>query len=531
MYPVKNNVCAGEDLEFELNPFSVGSNPAYEWLVNGNLTGITTNKLKNTDVSLNDGDVVTVQVTVAENCVTGSKIATSGPQNVQVTSLVTPTVSINVASPEVCNNGSVVVSVASQSNEGTSPSYVWKVDGVTQPLKTSSTESLILSGVETKNITVDLTSNANCVSQLTITSAVQTVTVNPIVTPSVFIDPLVPSVCQGANIYALSAVNPDPLATYEWYINGVLDPESSSSIQLSDPSGGDYIQVVSGTSSKCVNPLQVTASDAYTLVVVPLTNPTLLVNDDRPCEGESITIDAYIHLGVSNPSIIWKKDGELLSKTDSKPFNLSNITPSDAGTYTITTRDEEGICVENEASIKITVLEKPIIQIEGDNGKTILEDETATFEGQVINQTALQWESLGGDALSIDPVYTVSPQVSTTYNLVAWNEEETCNSSVPVSVIVVEKVKMSNVFTPNGDGVHDYWTIESIDDYPEARVQIFTRWGQKIYENYSNYADRPWDGKYNGKDSPIGVYYYIVELNSEIPALNEPMKGEVHIIK
>lgn len=67
---------------------------------------------------------------------------------------------------------------------------------------------------------------------------------------------------------------------------------------------------------------------------------------------------------------------------------------------------------------------------------------------------------------------------------------------------------ISNAFTPNGDGKNDTWQIKSIENYPDAAIRVFNRYGQKIFE--SRGYSRPFDGYINGKLLPGGVYYYII---------------------
>jgi gliding motility-associated-like protein len=66
-----------------------------------------------------------------------------------------------------------------------------------------------------------------------------------------------------------------------------------------------------------------------------------------------------------------------------------------------------------------------------------------------------------------------------------------------------------NTFTPNGDGVNDTWNIKNMDNYPNSSVNIFNRWGQKLYTSIG--YPIPWDGKYNGSALPAGTYYYIID--------------------
>ena len=73
-----------------------------------------------------------------------------------------------------------------------------------------------------------------------------------------------------------------------------------------------------------------------------------------------------------------------------------------------------------------------------------------------------------------------------------------------------------NYLTPNGDGSNDYFHIENIDrpNYQGAKVAIFNRWGQLIWEgkNYDNTTVR-WSGKNtSGSDVPAGTYYYTIEV-------------------
>ena len=64
--------------------------------------------------------------------------------------------------------------------------------------------------------------------------------------------------------------------------------------------------------------------------------------------------------------------------------------------------------------------------------------------------------------------------------------------------------------SPNGDGVNEYWDIQGLEDYPNATVTVFNRWGQKVYSGTSQ--DPAWDGTTNGRECPTADYYYIIDL-------------------
>jgi len=105
-----------------------------------------------------------------------------------------------------------------------------------------------------------------------------------------------------------------------------------------------------------------------------------------------------------------------------------------------------------------------------------------------------------------DPL--ASPVDDITYTLTVTSNKG-CNTSDQVFVKVLKKPEVPNIFSPNGDGVHDKWIIGFLDTYPGCTVEIFNRYGQRVY--YSIGYATPWDGTVKGKPVPVGTYYYIVD--------------------
>jgi len=62
--------------------------------------------------------------------------------------------------------------------------------------------------------------------------------------------------------------------------------------------------------------------------------------------------------------------------------------------------------------------------------------------------------------------------------------------------------------------MNDNFAIECLEDgnYPNNNIKIFNRWGDIIYQedNYKN----TWDGTYQGRPTPTGTYYYLLQLDS-----------------
>jgi gliding motility-associated-like protein len=84
-----------------------------------------------------------------------------------------------------------------------------------------------------------------------------------------------------------------------------------------------------------------------------------------------------------------------------------------------------------------------------------------------------------------------------------------------------------NGFSPDGDGMNDYFTIRGIENYPENDVILWNRWGNQVgsVKGYNN-VDKIWDGTWNGKNVPDGTYFYIINFNDGV---TKPVAGYVQI--
>ena len=86
------------------------------------------------------------------------------------------------------------------------------------------------------------------------------------------------------------------------------------------------------------------------------------------------------------------------------------------------------------------------------------------------------------------------------------------------------QVYIPTAFTPNGDGVNDYWTFKNIDLSTIEFVQIFNSEHQTVFSSkgYQN----PWDGKCKGKLVTAGVYKYTIKISSK-----DSFNGVVHLFR
>ena len=85
-------------------------------------------------------------------------------------------------------------------------------------------------------------------------------------------------------------------------------------------------------------------------------------------------------------------------------------------------------------------------------------------------------------------------------------------------------------FSPNGDGINDTFIIPPLREFfPDFTLMIFNRYGNIIYKGDADSND--WNGRSSegglGSDIlPVGVYFYILELNDD---KNEPIQGRVFL--
>ena len=69
--------------------------------------------------------------------------------------------------------------------------------------------------------------------------------------------------------------------------------------------------------------------------------------------------------------------------------------------------------------------------------------------------------------------------------------------------------------------------IDYIDQFPANTVEIYNRWGDRIFS--SNGYEVPFDGTYKGKELPVGTYYFIININH--PGYPKPITGPLTIFR
>ncbi len=94
-----------------------------------------------------------------------------------------------------------------------------------------------------------------------------------------------------------------------------------------------------------------------------------------------------------------------------------------------------------------------------------------------------------------------------------------------------------NAFSPNGDNLNDwFYVVGSLSSITIKNIQIYNRWGELVFENNGQCTEIGnencgWDGRFRNQPAPVGVYVYLITL--ETPFRNKPIlyTGDVTLTK
>lgn len=104
-----------------------------------------------------------------------------------------------------------------------------------------------------------------------------------------------------------------------------------------------------------------------------------------------------------------------------------------------------------------------------------------------------------------------------------------CKAEKSIDLYLDDQFQTYNAFSPQtSKGKNDLWEVKNIKLYPDARVRIYNRWGNMVFESKPGYPD-PWDGtdQNSGNPLPPGAYYFIIEPGSGLT----PYSGSITLIR
>ncbi len=140
---------------------------------------------------------------------------------------------------------------------------------------------------------------------------------------------------------------------------------------------------------------------------------------------------------------------------------------------------------------------------------------TVTYNGFVNNETESKLTKKPVTGTMATPA---SPVGEYTISFASGAESPNYNFTYVTGILKVTQagIVVFNTFSPNGDGVNDTWAIKYIESYPNCTVDIFNRWGARIFSSIG--YGQQWDGQLSGSPLPTGTYYYVINLKDKSPA-------------
>ena len=113
----------------------------------------------------------------------------------------------------------------------------------------------------------------------------------------------------------------------------------------------------------------------------------------------------------------------------------------------------------------------------------------------------------------------------------ATNLQMACSDSIEKVVRVLNHclVEVPTAFTPNNDGLNDFFSPHNAIKANQYSFTVFNRWGQLVYQT-NNWMDR-WDGKVNGQVQPSGVYVWKLSYTHRDTGQPIFRKGTVTLVR
>lgn len=197
-----------------------------------------------------------------------------------------------------------------------------------------------------------------------------------------------------------------------------------------------------------------------------------------------------------------------------------------SGLYDLQWEETSWECSDSD-TVKILFYRKPI-QVNAGNDTTLYFETEHTLNGSYINpdeikSVSVEWSKIGGPGLLSDQ-NSLNAVISELYGFFKTNVEllftvskgdatSECFDVVDTLIIQLEPISTPTGFSPNGDGVNDFFIIKGVDNTISSELIIFNRWGTEVYRKKNYSYESAWDGKnMKGEILPEDTYFYIFSI-------------------
>lgn len=299
------------------------------------------------------------------------------------------------------------------------------------------------------------------------------------------------------DIFTFNNASYGDLSSFTWNFGDGSPTSSQTSPTHSYPSGGVYTVTLWG-----ITPIGCHDTARVKIYVDTISTPSFTFGKDSICMGDQITF--YPVGGDNLTGLSWNFGGDIFNTTTPNPVAHSF---EQAGTYTITLNATYRNCPMGTVDHVVHVYPFPLVNL-GPDSVICLSGPSITLQNLAVNAPGnytYRWNT-GETTPTLNVVHTG------TYSLTVASQFD-CTTTESMIVNKDCYIDIPNSFTPNGDGVNDYFFPRQLlgKSLVSFNMQIFNRWGQVIFET-SNTNGRGWDGKFNDKNQPTGVYIYKMDV-------------------
>lgn len=488
--PANNGpVCLGGTLNLSINTLA---GVTYEWTGPEGYTGTGTTPTPVANFSLEKAGLYYVDVRV------GSCLLRR--QSTLVQAVDVPTFTITPADELVICQGAATQNLEVVPNDP-AYTYQWFKDGAA--VSTGAQLPITSVPASSGNYTVKA-GNAGC--SVNIETAPVKVTITTTITAN-FTAP--GTACANQKVKFTNASTSDASVTtfYNWnFDDGKTSTEKDPEHIFTSAASYDVTLTVSYKDNSCAEtkmiPITITAAPA-----VSITNPN---NDYTFCEGATLLLQV---------------NGTFTAYSWSTGATTSSIEVGEEGTYSVDVTATNG-CILTASRI-VETLPAPSVLVTA-TPPQINEGEPSQLAASGLENYSWEPAETLSQASIANPVAT--PLVSTAYKVTGLDANG-CEGTATIEVkvagdAIVTKLKPGNFISPNNDGPNEQWVVENILTYPQCGITIYDEKGVKVFEAkpYQN----NWDGTFNGKKLPDGVYYYIIRCDGEESA---PRAGSITLIR
>jgi gliding motility-associated-like protein len=206
-----------------------------------------------------------------------------------------------------------------------------------------------------------------------------------------------------------------------------------------------------------------------------------------------------------------------------------------ARTYQVVVRDSTGC----RATFSVPIPQPPVLQVNAGQDLDVDLGESKTLRAIVVPSSKLvsyAWTPADSTlSCKACPVVTITALNSTIYR-VTVKDSSNCTAFDDVLLRVIKRrpIYAPNVFSPNNDGINDFFTLYGNQAAVRIKsLRIFNRWGDMLFDakDLPLGGDRlGWNGTFNGKDVPPDVFVYVAVV-SFIDGEEIIVKGDVTLTR